>query len=180
MADFGKHVEPLIAKEGGYLLHEVKGDRGGKTYAGIAINYNRDWPGWKLIRERGYRVGDTITDPDIVELVHELYRRKYWAPLRLDEIESEEIAEILLSSSVLSGPRTCSKLSQLVVGVTVDGKVGPVTVGKINEEDPEKFTALFTIARIARFCDIVMRNRKQSKFLLGWTMRCLRELGIRK
>ena len=33
LASFKKHIEPLIAKEGGYKLTNIKGDRGGRTYA---------------------------------------------------------------------------------------------------------------------------------------------------
>ena len=46
MADFLPAYEAMIRNEGGYVLHDVPGDRGGMTYAGIARNMNPQWPGW--------------------------------------------------------------------------------------------------------------------------------------
>lgn len=40
MADFNPAFEAMIKDEGGYVLHNVEGDRGGMTYAGIARNMN--------------------------------------------------------------------------------------------------------------------------------------------
>ena len=45
MADFLPAYEAMIRNEGGYVLHDVPGDRGGQTYAGIARNMNLRWPG---------------------------------------------------------------------------------------------------------------------------------------
>jgi len=39
MANFEPCFEKVIKLEGGYKLHNVKGDKGGITYAGIARNY---------------------------------------------------------------------------------------------------------------------------------------------
>ncbi|NDF50116.1 MAG: surface-binding protein, partial [Betaproteobacteria bacterium] len=55
MADFAPAYEAMIRNEGGYVLHDVPGDRGGQTYAGIARNMNPRWPGWALI-DRGQDV----------------------------------------------------------------------------------------------------------------------------
>ncbi len=38
MAQFEPAFELMIRDEGGYVLHEVPGDTGGMTYAGIARN----------------------------------------------------------------------------------------------------------------------------------------------
>lgn len=39
MSDFAVAYERMIRNEGGYVLHQVAGDRGGQTYAGIARNF---------------------------------------------------------------------------------------------------------------------------------------------
>ena len=46
MAQFEPAFEQMMQDEGGYVLHEVPGDTGGMTYAGIARNKNPQWPGW--------------------------------------------------------------------------------------------------------------------------------------
>ena len=168
MANFSKHIEPLIQKEGGYLDHTVKGDRGGRTYAGIASASNPDWAGWQYL-EGG--------EHPPKELVHNLYKRKYWDVMMLDDVKHEIVASVLFSSCVLSGHRTATRLAQTVVQATVDGAMGPNTMKAINAEDPEKFALAFAIARIARFSRIVQKNKTQRKFFLGWVNRCVRELA---
>ena len=46
MSDFLQACERMIVNEGGYVLHTVKNDRGGQTYAGIARNA---WPKWAFL-----------------------------------------------------------------------------------------------------------------------------------
>lgn len=168
MADFSKHIEPLVQKEGGYVDHNVPGDRGGRTYAGIASASNPDWEGWAYLN-RGEKPPK--------EIVHELYKRRYWDPMLLDRVKSELVAACLFSSCVLSGPRTAVRLAQAVVETTVDGKMGPNTLKFINSADAEKFAMAFALARIARFSRIVQKNKSQGKFFRGWCNRVLRELS---
>ena len=166
VADFKRHIEPLIVKEGGYTDHTVKGDRGGRTYAGIASASNPDWPGWQYL--------DSGQHPP-KELVHQIYKRKYWDSMRLDDIPNEIVASVLFSSCVLSGPATATRLAQTVADARVDGAMGPNTVRAVNGVDPEKFVLAFSLARIARFSRIVMKNPAQRKFFLGWCNRVLNE-----
>ena len=172
MANFDNHIEPLIQKEGGWLLHKVKNDKGGMTFAGIAINHNRDWEGWDLIRSRGYKPGDIIHDRDIQQLTKERYREKYW---RFDNME-DEVAEILFSSSVLSGLPVAVKLAQMASEAHIDGAWGPNTEAAINNFDSDHFISRFALARIARFTEIANRNKSQRGFLRGWINRVLKEL----
>ena len=57
MADYKKarkYVDNL-EYNGNYklALHDVKGDKGGLTYKGIAKNYHPNWKGWGLIEKLG-------------------------------------------------------------------------------------------------------------------------------
>lgn len=170
MADFLQAFERAIVAEGGYKLHTVAGDTGGTTYAGIARNKNPQWPGWAYI-DRGE------TPP--TELVRDFYRAGWWAPIRGDEIASQDVAYTLYSfatnSSGYGRPKIAVSLAQVVVGTTPDGVLGPKTLKAINAMEPRLFLALYALARIARYRDIVMRDRSQGKFLLGWINRTLRE-----
>ncbi len=49
MANFEQAYDKMMEDEGGYVLHEVQGDRGGQTYAGIARKMNPKWEGWQHI-----------------------------------------------------------------------------------------------------------------------------------
>lgn len=173
MANFEQAFERAILAEGGYKLHKVAGDTGGLTYAGIARNKNPDWPGWAFI-DRGE------TPPS--QLVRDFYRQGWWNPIMGDDIESQDVAFTLYSfatnSSARLRPTTAVKLAQLVVGATPDGSLGPKTLAAINAMDPALFVAKYALARLARYEQIVRRDRTQSKFLLGWLSRTLRESEV--
>ena len=168
MAEFLPAFERMIVNEGGYVLHTVAGDRGGMTYAGIARNFHPSWQGWKVIDQ-----GETPP----AELVRQFYRSNFWAPLRLDDVEHQEVASNLFDFGVNAGLSTAAKLAQLVVGVTPDGKVGAKTIAALNSIDPDLFVARYALAKIARYRDIATKNRTQQRFLLGWLNRSLKGLA---
>ena len=166
MADFKLAFDRAIKAEGGYVLHKVEHDTGGATYAGIARNKNPQWPGWRWI-DRGE------SPPD--HLVSDFYRAGWWDPVRGDEIQSQDVAYSIYSFATNAGLKTSVRLAQAVVEVNPDGAVGSKTVEAINEMEPRLFLALFALARISRYEQIVSRDRTQGKFLLGWVRRTLKE-----
>ncbi|NTU49420.1 MAG: N-acetylmuramidase [Desulfobulbaceae bacterium] len=165
MAEFLQAYNKMIVNEGGYKLHTVKGDTGGMTYAGIARNPNPQWEGWNII-DRG--------DTPPASMVQEFYKTRYWDAVRCDEINNQEVAATLFDFAVNAGVSVARKLAQIAVGVSPDGMFGPVTMVAINDQDPEKFVLRYALAKIARYRDIVTRNRPQIKFLLGWINRTLK------
>lgn len=166
MADFLPAFEATMLAEGGYKLTNDPVDRGGQTYAGISRRANPRWTGWPFI---------DAGDRPPASMVRAYYLQNYWDVLRLSEIDSQKVANSLYGSAVNSGAKTAAKLAQLVVGATPDGVLGPVTLGLINATAPEVFIAQFTIAKIARYRDIVTKDRSQTKYLLGWINRALKE-----
>lgn len=170
MADFYAAFEAMIQDEGGYQLHTVDGDRGGMTYAGIARNFNPTWEGWAFIDR-----GETPPTP----MVRNWYHTNYWTPICGDSIVNQEIASSIFNFAVNSSapgrPTVAIKLAQLVVGATPDGSFGQRTLQAINAYDPEKFVMAYALAKIARYRDIVTRDRTQIKFLLGWVNRTLKD-----
>ena len=166
MSDFLQAFEAMIVNEGGYVLHTVPGDRGGMTYAGISRRAHPDWTGWVDL--------DAGRRPE-AERVRAMYKRLYWDRLRLDEVESQRIARTLFDFAVNAGPATAAKLAQVIVGATPDGVVGPRTLTALNTADPDRFALAYALAKIARYRDIVTRDRSQAKFLLGWINRTLKE-----
>jgi lysozyme family protein len=165
MADFLPAYEAMIRNEGGYVLHNVPGDRGGMTYAGIARNMNPTWAGWEIIDQGG-------TPP--ADMVRHFYRTRFWAPICGDELAHQTIAQCIFDFGVNTGVGVAAKLAQLVVGATPDGQIGPRTVVALNAYDPDRFVMAYALAKIARYRDIVSRDRTQQKFLLGWINRTLK------
>lgn len=166
MTDFLQAFERMIVNEGGYTLHTVPGDRGGMTYAGIARNRWPNWPGWQSID-----AGDTPP----AEMVRGFYRANFWTAMRLEEVESQDVARTLFDFGVNAGTGTAIKLAQIVAGSTPDGKIGPKTLAAINACDADLFMARYSLAKLARYEQIVSKDRSQGKFLLGWVRRVLKE-----
>lgn len=164
MADFERAYEKTLAKEGGYVLHTVANDRGGQTYAGISRRAHPHWPGWIII-DRGQ-------EPD-ADLVRHFYKLNYWQRIRGDDIARQEIADSFFDFAVNAGVKVATKMVQIIAGVTTDGKVGEKTLAALNSLQVEYFRASFALAKIARYRDIVAKDRTQLKFLLGWINRAL-------
>ena len=170
MADFNAAFEKMIADEGGYVLHNVAGDTGGMTYAGIARNKNPDWGGWNLIDHK------EINNSLLTGMVRNFYKVEFWDRIRGDEIANQVVAESVFNFGVNTGMGVAVKLAQLIVGATPDGAVGEKTVEKFSNVEPEAFKKAYALAKITRYADICNKNRSQSKFLLGWIQRTLRGL----
>lgn len=160
---FDAAFENMIRQEGGYRLHAVAGDRGGQTYAGIARKMSPDWIGWDDI--------DAGRTPDTA-LVRNFYRHRYWDKVRGDDLP-EDIAESMFNFGVNAGVGTAIKLAQIVAGVTPDGQLGPKSLAALSALDGDRFRALYALAKVKRYAEIVKRDRSQAKFLLGWINRTL-------
>ena len=164
MADSDLAIEHVVEIEGGYKVWRTEGDRGGQTCAGISRRANPKWPGWDFI-DRGI----PADDPEIVALIHDLYRNKYWNPIKGDDIRDQDLAIAMMSCAVLSGPATATRLMQLCVGTPQDGIMGPQTLDAINRQtDQGKTLGAFTLARIARYVAICENDPSQRKFFYGW------------
>jgi len=166
MADFTPAFEKTIANEGGYILHEVSGDKGGLTYAGIAENYHPDWEGWQLLK-------NDPDSPKIEPMVRSFYKKQFWDKVKGDDIASQKIADSLFDFSVNTGVRTASKLAQIVVNAAADGIIGRNSTAALNKFSEELFISNYALAKIARYAKIVTKDKSQKKFLLGWVNRTL-------
>jgi len=170
MADFIPAFEKTMTYEGGFVLHEVKGDRGGLTFAGIAENFHPDWLGWPIIKQHG------AEDMRLTPLVKEFYKSKFWDLMKGDEICDQEIAENIFDFGVNAGMGTSAKIAQTIAGVTPDGGIGPVSVRALNQLNGDDFSAAMFILKVDRYSRIVNRNPSQAKFLRGWVNRSLKIL----
>lgn len=164
---FERAFAATMKREGGYVLHEVAGDTGGQTYAGIARKPNPSWAGWEYIDRKE-------TPP--TQLVRDFYWEGYWKPLRADELRADiaiSLYDFAVNTSAPGSPKTAVKLVQLMVGTEPDGSMGPKTIAALNAVPEKEFASAFFVAKMARYAQIVNRDRSQSKFLLGWLNRSL-------
>ena len=164
---FEEAFSATMQREGGYKLHKVEGDSGGWTYAGIARNKNPQWAGWAYVDRKE-------TPP--TRFVREFYFDGYWLPIRGDELPpkiAHSIFDFAVNSSAPGAPKLAIKLAQIVAGTEPDGVMGPKTVIALCGMDPQAFEQAYALAKLKRYVEICMRNRSQSKFLLGWVSRTL-------
>jgi lysozyme family protein len=165
LANFESAYDKMMEDEGGYVLHEVQGDRGGQTYAGIARKMHPKWEGWQHI--------DYQETPP-TQLVRDFYRKNFWDKIKGDDLTHDVIASSLFNFAVNAGVPVAIKLAQICVKTAPDGVIGPKTISALNQTNPELFVAYYALAKIARYRDIVLRDRSQLKFLLGWVSRTLK------
>lgn len=158
-------LAPRIAKwEGGYVNDPV--DRGGATNMGITL---ATW------RQVGYdKDGDGDIDAADIKLLNkkdfERVLRQYWDRWKADQIRDQQVAEILVDWVWGSGAWGV-KIPQRILGVAIDGNVGPKTLAAVNAMDPRKLHQLIWDERLKFLQGIVRSNPSQQRFIKGWTNR---------
>tara|TARA_R100000687_G_scaffold78883_1_gene72629 strand:- start:1261 stop:1776 length:516 start_codon:yes stop_codon:yes gene_type:complete len=168
MAEFTAAFEEMIRNEGGYVFHNVAGDRGGDTYAGVSRRYHPDWEGWVFVDSQD------LGNPALTASVSDFYLEQFWDRLRGDHIQDQRIAETLFDFAVNAGTRTAVRLAQKILEATPDGILGPVTIDLLNQYPANDFLYRYAMAKVARYAEIVNGDSSQSKFLLGWINRTLK------
>jgi len=170
MAQFEPAFEQMMQDEGGYVLHEVPGDTGGMTYAGIARNKTSQGSGWGLVDKE--EMGGSLAP-----MGHDFYCTEFWDKMRGNEIANQDVANTIFNFGVNAGMGMAVKLAQLVVGATPDGGIGAKTIERLNQiPDGQRFKEQYALAKIARYVEICNKNPVQVKFLKGWLNRTLKGL----
>jgi lysozyme family protein len=166
MPDF---IDKLIASEGGDRETNDPDDSGGRTKYGISERAHPN--AW---------ADGTVTYPE----ARTIYERVYILAEKFNLITDISLQHQVIDFGVPHGPDTAAKLLQQVVGVTVDGDIGPKTLegiknyksGKLFGVDVPGIVLLnlaFRDARILYDDTIVKRRPKDLKWLLGWHNRTL-------
>ena len=160
-------LAPFILKwEGGFVNDPA--DLGGATNMGVTIG------AWKSC---GYdKDGDGDIDVDDLHLltredvVKRVLKPHYWDRWKADEIKSQSVANILVDWVWASGAHGI-KIPQRLLGVTVDGIVGPKTIAAVNAKNPRELFDMIKIARFDFIEDICRKRPTNNKFKRGWMNR---------
>jgi lysozyme family protein len=165
MANVKKLLPYILSWEGGFVNDPH--DKGGATNKGVTI---ATW------RKVGYdKDGDEDIDVDDLRLLTDndvcrVLLDHYWNRWQADKIKSQSVAEILVDWVWGSG--SCGiKLPQELLGVTIDGIVGPKTLAAVNARDPSELFDAIKAEREAYLHRIVERDPTQEKYLRGWLNR---------
>lgn len=161
MADAKKLIPFILKWEGGFANHP--NDRGGATNKGVTIATFRHYYGKDATVEQLKAMTDGQWET--------IFRKGYWNPFKGDDIACQSIANICVDWAWGSGAVTAIKQVQRLFGVAVDGVVGNITLGAVNNADPEKLFEKIKSARLAFVEAIVKRDASQQVFLKGWRNR---------
>lgn len=136
-ANFEKALALVLDHEKGFVNHPR--DPGGMTNLGVT---KRTWEAW---------VGHPVSENDMRALtpqkVAPMYRRKYWEPIKGDELP-HGLDYLVFDTAVNSGPGRAVKLLQECLGVTADGDLGPKTKAAINAAGIQTLIAKYSRARL--------------------------------
>lgn len=178
MAQFEPAYEMMLQREGGYVLTDTPGDKGGKTFAGISQRSHPDWVGWDWWLSGA---ADT-TSPELRALVKALYRTSYWEQIEGDNIPSQEVANAIFSCAVLTGTKRAIKVLQRCIDRRLkrDGILGGDTrkaVARLSAASAAWETVQLRVfrERVRYYSKIVKRDKSQAKFLHGWINRALKD-----
>ena len=116
--NYDQCLKIILHHEGGYVNHPE--DPGGETNLGVTKRVYEEHGGTKDMKD--------LT----VEDVAPIYKKGYWDKMKGDDLPSG-LDLCVFDFGVNAGPGRAAKFLQKMIGTTVDGGIGPMTLAKVNE-----------------------------------------------
>lgn len=148
--EFNDAVLVVLKMEGGYA-HNIN-DPGGETNFGIS---KRAYP----------QLDIKALTPEAASVI---YRRDYWDRLSLRDLPAM-LRLPVFDAAVNQGPGFAVGTLQAIVGVQVDGKMGPKTLSAVSTCEPRAILSKYMWRRLERYA----ANPKWPHFGAGWAARLL-------
>ena len=151
-----KSLEVILHHEGGYVNHPK--DPGGETNMGVTKRVYEEFGGTKDMKE--------LTKED----VEPIQKKNYWDRVKGDDLP-EGLDLMIFDFAVNAGTGRAAKFIQRLVNTTVDGGIGPNTLGKIKE-----YVVTYGIEETITSYALMRQNYYESlstfdTFGRGWTRR---------
>lgn len=163
MAEFEKAIPLILKWEGGYV--DDKDDLGGATNRGIIF---------KIFKQYAAQFGLPPTKDGLKQLSEEqakiIYKDRFWNPMKGDDINDQQVANIIFDGFVNAGTSTL-KIAQKEASTEADGIFGPHTIARINASNGKILFEGIKDARIRYYHMIAERREQNKKFLKGWLNR---------
>lgn len=154
---FPEALALVLKHEGGYVNHPK--DPGGATNKGVT---QRTYNAWRKRQKQAARSVRSITGSEIKAI----YKRNYWNRVRGDGLPAG-LDYAVFDFGVNSGPTRAAKFLQRIVGTTVDGTIGPMTLKAVGELPPGHIIAELCSTRL----DWLQTLKHWPTFGKGWTRR---------
>lgn len=175
MAKLELSMPYLIFNEGGY--GEPPEDDQPTNYGIIAadISIYRNVPISSITR-------DDIKNLTMIEATA-IYNLQFWQPLRLDQVNDQNIATCIFDTAVQRGlsvgaiyaQRVCNLLGGALVA---DGILGSYTVAALNKCDRTLFIKNYENMEVAGYVAIIAAHPKDAIYRHGWMTRAQRLLTL--
>jgi len=182
---FVEAYNSVMGSEGGYA--DLKGDKGGETYKGIARNFHKEWQGWDIIDKYKSEYPNNFKeylakDNSLQNFVVLFYKQNYWDVFKGDELPFL-VAEELLDQSVnqgtgkLGGERLQEALNllnrngKLFKDLDVDGVVGSETLKAVKKVNQRRLVKVLNGLQFMRYYELDTKNPANKRFV-GWFDRC--------
>lgn len=166
MADVLQAVTYVLRQEDSELKGEVTtnpADRGGRTRFGVAEKFHPH------LTSLGFY--DTLPYKEALHLAYQTYIEEYVNPLQIEKIESQDIANALLSFGINAGIIQATRTLQKALGLNVDGIFGRHTLSIVNSTPEIDVLNGMRQAQSKYYEAIVEHDPTQEVFLKGWLNR---------
>lgn len=154
---FDTAVEVVLGHEGGYV--DDKNDPGGRTKYGIS---KRAYPHLDI---------KSLT----IEDAKRIYKRDYWVRAKVDLLP-ENLRLVYFDMVVNMGTKNAVKVLQSALNgrgyeTTVDGKMGPQTLGNVKAS--KLSTDRVRAYRVKYYANLVTKKPKLERYYYGWYKRAI-------
>lgn len=153
---------PWLLEDEGIGLEIRATEPGGAVNMGVTMETFRQWRVRKGERVPSVEDLRVITQAEVAEI----YESMYYAPVRADEMPAG-VDYTLFDAAVNEGVGGATRLLQEVVGVKVDSKIGPITLGAVRAMKPKDLIEKYNALRLER----KKARPTWDKFGDGWTAR---------
>lgn len=154
-------ITAILNHEGGYVNNPK--DRGGETNYGITIETLSEW------RKRPVNAAE-VKALTLAE-AKQIYLALYIERPGFDKIWNGHLRHLVVDSGVQHGQKRVTQWLQGLLGVTVDGKLGPKTAAAINGEDAGRLFNRLLARRIRFYGTLITSLPSQAVFAAGWMKR---------
>ncbi len=176
MAEFRPAFEFVLLHEDASRSGKVTEDAGGRTRFGIAEKFHPELPDEFF----------TGSADEALAQAEQIEEREYWEPLRVGEVQSQEVANKLFDMAVNMGVRQAAVYAQRAANYLIsirnqagagigriaeDGEIGEKTLAAINALDPQQFHQALRQMSEAHYRHIAAVNPAQAVNLEGWLRR---------
>jgi len=184
MPEFVPAYEKTMGHEGGY--GNDPDDAGGETYKGISRRYNPTWEGWEIIDSmKSHADFPAILKqlPLLQNSVHDFYKKYYWNSNKLDDVNSQAIADEMFDTAVNMGRSRAAKFLQeslnylnrnekLFDDLKVDGYIGSASLRALDyildQNEEELLLKVLNVLQGNFYLNYMKENPVQEKFMRGW------------